>query len=139
MSGLLSKVIACTCTCVVIYLFELLYIFFLINILASTSLRILGLCHQCLFQCFMHCPKGLFHILHEQLQNSLTAPALAELAHLSSAINLYPGENRFSSYETIATYGFQELLAFALYLPFILRGCVKINTSKRYWSYWSSL
>ena len=57
----------------------------------------------------------------ELLELALTGDALAELAHLSSAINLFPGESRFASYESIASFSFQQLLAYAMYIPFILR------------------
>ena len=68
----------------------------------------------------MHNGKGHFRVLLELLDFSLTGSALAEIAHIASAMNLFPGETRFPSYESLASFGFQQLLAFAMYLPFIL-------------------
>ena len=81
-------------------------------------------------QCLLHCTKGTFRRGLDLLERSLTGDALAELAHVCSAIELFPGDYRFSSFETIASFGFQQLLAFAMYLPFVLRMYVVLVRSQ---------
>ena len=73
-------------------------------------------------QCWQHLFKGLFYILLNLFERSLSPIARFELCQLVSDAPLFPGERRFPSYKHILTFGHQRLLRLALRFPFVING-----------------
>jgi hypothetical protein len=64
--------------------------------------------------------KGIFLVLMDSFLLTLSGTAQFELIYMVSSMKLFPGEQTLPRFDQLKTFGFQDLLRFALYLPFLI-------------------